>query len=686
MIKLKIYLALVLFFTCQFIFSQPILNAIGNDNFCPGETTPVVSQMFITPDPTSNDLTAVYIQISSGYQSGTDLLILTGSHPQISTSWSALTGKLELRSTDGSVLTPEVFENAIESVHYQSNSTNTSGTKNFSITVGQANYLPSTNHYYRFIPSIGITWEQARIAAQNSNYYGLQGYLATILAEDEAILCGEQSEGTGWIGGSDALQEGVWRWVTGPESGTIFWNQGTTLTFANWNVGEPNNAGNEHYAHVTAPGIGSLGSWNDLSNTGAAYGDYQPKGYIVEYGGMPGDLILQISTSTTLTIPQLISLSPSSRCGNGTLNLQASATSGATIYWYENPTSGTPIHTGSSFTTPILTETKSYYISVFGPTCTNAVRSEIKAIVHPEASINIITPAANCEGIFTIQANSPTGQINWYSNLDDIQPIATGLIFTTPFLNTSTTFYAEAISDYCPSSTRIPVVVRVFQKPELEADDLIAICDGSTIILDSGVSGQQYLWSTGQTSSAISVHVPGVYSVRVTNVNGCFSDRTFTVLTQYAPIIQSVVVTGTQLQIFTQNSGEFEYSIDGVNFQDSPIFYVNGSPIQEIVVQEKNHCGEDRIPFEAGIEIPSFFTPNNDGYNDFWTVKGLIFYPGANLQIFNRHGKLLKHIDTKTLFWDGTYLSKPMPSDDYWYRLDLNNGQEILRGHFTLKR
>jgi hypothetical protein len=167
--------------------------------------------------------------------------------------------------------------------------------KEFSIVLAEANYLESTQHYYEYIPALGITWSAARDAAALRTFYGLQGYLATLTLPEEADLLGKQSSGAGWIGASDATAEGVWRWVTGPEAGTQFWNGGaggtTTAPFnyANWNNGEPNNSGDEDYAHINAPGTGFDGSWNDLSNTGAGSGDYQPKGYLVEYGGMAGD-------------------------------------------------------------------------------------------------------------------------------------------------------------------------------------------------------------------------------------------------------------------------------------------------------------------------------------------------------------------------------------------------------------
>ncbi|MDI1307381.1 MAG: C-type lectin domain-containing protein, partial [bacterium] len=269
----------------------PIIKATGNQIYCPQTNIKIVTDVTITdPDDTSTD--AIYIQISSGYINGQDQLTLIGSHPTIITSWDITAGKLKLYSPTGIPISYTDFVSAIKEVQFYNSSASPSGIRNFSISIGQANYLPSTQHYYQFIPSVGITWTAAKTAAETSTYYGIQGYLATVGALDEALLIGEQASGTGWIGGSDAATEGVWKWVTGPENGTIFWNglaNGSTPNFAFWNTNEPNQSGDEDYAHITEPGVGIKGSWNDLSNTGASSGPYQPKGYVVEYGGMQGD-------------------------------------------------------------------------------------------------------------------------------------------------------------------------------------------------------------------------------------------------------------------------------------------------------------------------------------------------------------------------------------------------------------
>ncbi|MDT0608618.1 proprotein convertase P-domain-containing protein [Croceitalea rosinachiae] len=285
------------------IDQAPTLTATGDQQYCPGTSQTIVETISITdPDDTTTD--AVYIQISSGYVNGEDILALTGTHPNITASFDATEGELTLLGPT----TYSEFETAILAVEYSSSASSPSGTRQFSITPGSANFLPPTDHYYEFVASVGITWTAARDAAALRTYFGLQGYLATLTTQAEADFSGSQAQGVGWIGASDAATEGDWQWVTGPEAGTSFWSGGiggTTVApynFAFWNNNEPNQSGNEDYAHITHPNVNPNGSWNDLSNTGAASGNYQPQGYVVEYGGMPGDPVLSITGVTTLTI------------------------------------------------------------------------------------------------------------------------------------------------------------------------------------------------------------------------------------------------------------------------------------------------------------------------------------------------------------------------------------------------
>jgi gliding motility-associated-like protein len=86
------------------------------------------------------------------------------------------------------------------------------------------------------------------------------------------------------------------------------------------------------------------------------------------------------------------------------------------------------------------------------------------------------------------------------------------------------------------------------------------------------------------------------------------------------------------------------------------------------------------------IEIPMFFSPNEDGKNDFWKIKGIEYYK-HKVYLYDRFSKLLFEWDNNFPIegWNGMYLGKPMPSTDYWYLIVLEGERDIV-GHFTLLR
>lgn len=378
----------------------PVVTAVGDFVYCPLTTTPIVTSFNIT-DPDDTEIDAFFVQISVGYERNTDRLTLTGNHPNITTSWDAIQGKLTIRGPGGGPVQYTDLIPAIYDLEFESTSVTPQASKQFSLTIGSANYLPQTGHYYEFVPLVGITWNNARVAAENRTFFGLQGYLATITSVEEARLSGEQAAGTGWIGGSDAAQEGRWIWVTGPEAGTVFWNggvSGSSPTFAFWNIAEPNNlptgSGDEDYAHVTSPNIGVPGSWNDLPNEGASSGDYQPKGYMVEYGGLPGDPVLQLSASTNMVTPVVVSTQENSRCGDGSTVLEATVVYGDALWFDENDNL---LFTGPSFTTPPLTQSTTYYVLASQNGCTNGIKVPVQATVNSLPIIDDNIVFRNCD-------------------------------------------------------------------------------------------------------------------------------------------------------------------------------------------------------------------------------------------------------------------------------------------------
>ncbi|WP_100612674.1 Ig-like domain-containing protein [Confluentibacter lentus] len=474
----------------------PNINATGDQYYCPLTQIPIVTSFDIT-DPDNTSIESFNIQISTGYVNGVDRLSLVGSHPNIVASWNANTGKLRLTGVGGAEMLYTDLIAAVNDVVYESLFPTTSGEKFFSFTIGDANYLPSTGHYYEYVASSGISWSAARTAAANRTYFGLQGYLATILSPEEAQLSGEQAGGVGWLGGTDEETEGVWKWVTGPEAGTIFWNggtNGTTPNYANWNIGEPNNlGGNEDYIHVTF-GVGTPGSWNDLPNIGGV-NNYFPQGYIVEYGGMPGDPTVDISASTKITIPSIIATTGATRCGVGSLTLEAEASIG-TVVWYDAPTGGTSVGTGNTFNTPNINSTTTYYAMASYNGCMEGVRRPVVATINQIPTITSTTNATICDdGSTVLRATASSGTISWYDALVGGNLVGTGNAFTTPVVTNTTTYYVDATLNGCSTATRSAVTVTVQKTTAPTGNALQTFCDIENAAVSNLVAaGTNILW------------------------------------------------------------------------------------------------------------------------------------------------------------------------------------------------
>lgn len=663
----------------------PSITISGNLNlsYCPQTDLNIIENVNLS-DP-DNQINEIFIQISENYVNGLDQLKLANPsfHPNINVDvFDINTGRIRIYKADATTTLSD-FESALKDIQFRNNSTTPSGTRNFSITLGQVNYLPRNKHFYRYIPFPGITWTKAKEEAETTanEYYGLKGYLATLTAADEAQLAGAQASGAGWIGGSDKETEGVWKWVTGPEAGTI-------MTYTNWNTGEPNNSGGiEHYAHVTAPNTPNsiIGAWNDLKNEGDSSGYYQSKGFIIEYGGMiPGDVdSIQISASTTLTIAKILTTTAASRCDAGPITLNATASIGS-IYWYNDALGGTSIGSGNNFTTPILSSTKNYYAEVSGCTSTRTV---IAATINTTPTISTIKPIVlKCgTGTLILEATPSIGNVNWFYEANGGTSISSGTTFTTPSLSTNTFFYAEANNNGCISPNRIAISTIINPVPEVTDENLI-LCQNSNLTLDATINGMTYLWSTSETTKTINISSSGNYEVAITNSYLCTSTKKITIIEHEIPEIISVKVEETNVEIIPKNQQSyFEYSIDGINFQISPLFLNTPGGLQTASIREVNNCGIDTKEFVI-LLAPPFFTPNNDSYNDFWIVKGMSFYPNAELRIFDRYGKLLKELRPNSLGWDGTFNGHQLPASDYWYVFKSDSNSPEKRGHFTLKR
>ena len=210
-------------------------------------------------------------------------------------------------------------------------------------------------------------------------------------------------------------------------------------------------------------------------------------------------------------------VSNSSRCGLGTVTFTASSV--ATVFWYDSPSGGNALDTGLSFTTPSLSSSITYFAEAMD-NCSSE-RIPVQAIVEG-TQVSFVSDGYHCgQGSALLSAAGPVinDSIFWYD-----QPggniIGSGGNFTTPYISTNATYYVAANS----ACTGVPVAVNANIYPVLIVNlgpDTITIPGGQTIALDAGPGYISYHWSTGETTPQIHISSPGNYVVVVSDSNGC---------------------------------------------------------------------------------------------------------------------------------------------------------------------
>jgi gliding motility-associated-like protein len=234
--------------------------------------------------------------------------------------------------------------------------------------------------------------------------------------------------------------------------------------------------------------------------------------------------------------------------------------------------------------------------------------------------------------------------------------------------------------------------LNLISKPVIPIQDIVPICENNIITIDAGPGFSSYLWSTGETTQSIIVSKPGNFSVIVTTnyaTIACSNTKNFIVKNSTVATITKIETkdwtdNDNIITVFVTGQGDYEYTIDGKNYQDSNQFLALHSGEYVVTVKDKNGCGMDTEEVYL-LMYPKFFTPNGDGYNDTWKIKFSDLETGLTVKIVDRFGKFIKELPTNIDAWDGTYNGYQLPATDYWFVVTRTNGKEY-KGHFSLKR
>lgn len=375
---------------------------------------------------------------------------------------------------------------------------------------------------------------------------------------------------------------------------------------------------------------------------------------------------------------------------------------GTNIKWYDSSTLGNLL----TDNTPLV-DSKTYYASQTANNCESANRlavtaSLISSLPANDYDFSVCDDLNDGKEYVKLEdfnsyliSNTANYSFSYYESLSDAENELTANKITTASsykLALGENKIYVRINSNTPCYAIAALKITLFSKPIIPIQDIVPICENKSILIDAGSGPDSYLWSNGKTTQTITIDNPGDLSVIVAknyNTISCFSDKTFTVKTSNIAKITSIETqdwtdNDNTITVFVTGSGDFEYSIDGTNYQNSNQFSGVNSGEYTVQVRDKNGCG---IATEEVylLMYPKFFTPNGDGFNDTWKIKSSDIDKDMTLKIFDRFGKLLKELDSNSNGWDGTYIGQTLPATDYWFVATLKNGKEY-KGHFSLKR
>lgn len=364
----------------------------------------------------------------------------------------------------------------------------------------------------------------------------------------------------------------------------------------------------------------------------------QPGSYTVTVTDSTGCVSLPATVQVNYINPSnIISLAGASAfCAGDSVLMTSVFTTGNQWYYNGNPVSGA---TQQNY---YASSNGSYHVEHTASPGNIVVSDPVNITVYPSPALAIATADSVCrDNQATLSVLPQQGvTFNWYDEAVGGNLVTTGLSMVTPPLPDSEEYYVESISTYgCLSPGRTQVTAYVYAKPLVEI-----IHNGPSLINGSyevtfavqGAGIQSYYWDFGEPSSPDNTaNTPDPY-------------HAYTTPGEYTVTLEIVTA-------------------DGCSETYSKVLKVS-------------------IP--NNLFIPTGFTPNSDGNNDIFRVRGhnILFY---DMSIFNQWGQRIWHSPNETTGWDGTTNGEKVPVGSYAYVIEVHfddGKKEMHRGNINLIR
>jgi gliding motility-associated-like protein len=355
---------------------------------------------------------------------------------------------------------------------------------------------------------------------------------------------------------------------------------------------------------------------------------------------------------------------------------------------------------------PMQTTTYSVTVSDGLGSCTDSITIQVN---NPQ--INAGNALSICEGDSTTLTATGASTYAWNNGVVNGQafvPTVEGLysVVGTDTLgcSNSDTLFLDLLQ---PTSSSIsPVNCVTFTAPDgaiyTNSGQYVAVipnnsgCDSTISInltinststgTDTKVACDSYTWIDGNTYTSSTNSATYVLQ----NANGCDS----TVALNLTINKLNGLNAGNDINacegdnITLSATGATSYNWTGVVSNGIPFVPSVGTTIYTVTGTDDNGCTATdalTVLVEYCLDIPGGISPNGDNSNDTWTINGLDQYPDAKVYVFDRWGQKVFSGDATNPTWNGTYEGKELPTADYYYIIELGNGEKF-NGVVTLKK
>jgi gliding motility-associated-like protein len=343
-------------------------------------------------------------------------------------------------------------------------------------------------------------------------------------------------------------------------------------------------------------------------------------------GGLTALTTLNLYSAQLLVPVPVVTADSIGICAGTKATLSVSGPADVDIKWYDQPTGGTPLATGDTYTTDILTASTIYYAESSRDGCANPTRVPVVVTVGEQPDAPIVVPNTGvCAGSpFSLHVQNPSDELiyRWYDAATGGTLLATDSVLMVSSINANTSYYVEAASaGGCTSATRTKVDVTVNPAPTAPVitPSSTSVPSGGVVTLsvDGPQAGLTYNWYTSASGgtpvfSGPSLTTPPLYGdvtyyVEAVNASGCPSETRTAVhvtVTGFSNVpcsfatSQQTYATGINLGSVTDGPNAVDASVN-THSTITRLLSLTGSFGQELDFPFQGHAG-DSIYIKVG--------------------------------------------------------------------------------------